>query len=677
MNIIENNPYRTVGLLVGASAAQQNRHITRIPRFIDAGDEVPAEFTAFSFPALGEITLTIDSVSEAASKLSLDRDKMNAALFWFYNGYPITDEPAFDAIKEGDLQTAINIWRGLTYDAEKETYKEITKRNASAFHNLSTLYLQEYGIDEDTLQLKFRFLESDFFNELEIKATDKRDKISKNEIQVYFINILAQEENIDTFDLIEYISNIDFSAKEEFLKGFVQKPIEEIEKRIEEAKTKRKSNKKVGVIIGKALFEQISENLKQVKSILGKSNVRYVSIADKVANEILQCSIDFFNYCHENESEINYFEPAWQLAKSTETIAVGKLTKDRILDSLNTLEEMKEREILQAIQLLQSVKDAFEENKTNIKQQVKELEETDFEIRLGHKTINHRAVEESIKNFIDWQKVNELLATVLSDNNLKKIKESDKIQSKNEFLELANWLKENSLKSSTITSIINKYRNIPPKLPFKILSAEITNTDSKPLFTKFVRYIGLNINVEATEEKSVTLYLKYINPNGSLKRNSKTSPTGYTRLETQNINLRTHSINISGWGNSDECTYEIGKNRIEVYVDEYLIHSKEFTVDLAPSEKLAIELKNAEGKLKEIINTQYFKTELETLNAQMNKIKEWQFLRSQSDRESQINEHQQKINNIMKKAESEKSMQSNKQQTIINEIKSKLQKAEY
>ena len=115
MNIIENNPYRTVGLLVGASAAQQNRHITRIPRFIDAGDEVPAEFTAFSFPALGEITLTIESVSEAASKLSLDRDKMNAALFWFYNGYPITDEPAFDAIKEGDLQTAINIWRGLTY----------------------------------------------------------------------------------------------------------------------------------------------------------------------------------------------------------------------------------------------------------------------------------------------------------------------------------------------------------------------------------------------------------------------------------------------------------------------------------------------------------------------------------------------------------------------------------
>ena len=45
MNIIENNPYRTVGLLVGATAAQQNRHITRIPRYINSSDAIPEEFT--------------------------------------------------------------------------------------------------------------------------------------------------------------------------------------------------------------------------------------------------------------------------------------------------------------------------------------------------------------------------------------------------------------------------------------------------------------------------------------------------------------------------------------------------------------------------------------------------------------------------------------------------------
>jgi hypothetical protein len=677
MHIIQNNPYRTVGLLVGATAAQQNRHLTRIPRYIDSGDAIPEEFTTFSFPALGEINLTLQNVSDASLKLDHYSDKMNAALFWFYNGNPITDDPAFEALKDGDTDTAIGIWRKLAYDSEDDSYNEITKRNASAFHNLSTLYLQEYGIDEDTLHLKLLFLESDFSNELKNKATDESFKISKKELQLLFLNSLTEEEDFETSELIEFISNIEFSAKEDFLKSFVQKPFEQIEKIIGESNNKRKLNKANSVSIGKALFEQTSDNLNQLKAILGTTNVRYSSIADKVANEILQCSIDFFNHHQENESEIDYFQQAWKLAKLTESIAIGKLTKDRILDSLNTLEEMKEKEISQAIQLLESIKDAFEENKRRIKQQVKELEETDIEIRLGHKTINHRAVEDNIKNSIEWQKVNELLVTVLSDNNLKKIKESDNSDLKHEFIQLANWLKENSLKNSTITTILNKYKKIPPKLPIKIISSVVTNTDNKPLFTKFIRYVGLRLDVQVLDDKSITFYIKYIKPNGNTDKSEGTSLAGYTRKQTSNLTKHTKTIDFLGWGNKDKCTYDIGEHRIEVYVDEYLIHSKEFTVDLAPSEKLEIELKKAERKMKEINNTLYFKSELSTAQNEMSKIKEWQFLRSQSDREKQINEQQQKINNLVKRADTEKYSQVNKQQTVINDIKSKIQKAEY
>ncbi|MBK9798531.1 MAG: hypothetical protein IPP56_01990 [Bacteroidetes bacterium] len=677
MNIIENNPYRTVGLLVGASAAQQNRHITRIPLYIDSGDAIPEEFTTYSFPTLGEINLTSQNVSDASLKLDHYSDKMNAALFWFYNGNPITDDPAFEALKDGDTDTAISIWRKLAYDSEDDSYNEITKRNSSAFHNLSTLYLQEYGIDEDTLHLKLLFLESDFSNELKNKATDENFKISKKELQLLFLNTLTEEKDFETSELIESISNIEFSAKEDFLKSFVQKPFEQIEKTIGESNNKRKINKANSLNIGKALFEQTSDNLNQLKAILGTTNVRYSSIADKVANEILQCSIDFFNHHQENESDLDYFDQAWKLAKLTESIALGKLTKDRIIDSLNTLEEMKEKEITQAIQLLESIKDAYEENKRKIKQQVKELEETDIEIRLGHKTINHRAVEDNIKNSIEWQKVNELLATVLSDNSLKKIKESDNNDLKHEFIQLTNWLKENSLKNSTITTIINKYKKIPPKLPFKIISSVVTNTDNKPLFTKIIRYVGLRLDVQVLDEKSITFYIKYIKPNGTTDKSEGTSPAGYTRKETSNLTKHTKSIDFLGWGNKDKCTYDIGVHRIEVYVDEYLIQSKEFTVDLAPSEKLEIELKKAESKMKEINNTQYFKSELSTAQNEMIKIKEWQFLRSQSDKEKQINDQQQKINNLVKRAETEKNSQVNKQQSVINDIKSKIQKAEY
>src|SRR3954451_5307351 len=99
MNIIKDNPYRTVGLLVGASAREQERQVKRLKQFIEAEQEPQDDF---SFPTLGHLHRTIPDVNDAVSKLNLDKDKMNAALFWFYDGKTAlkTDEEAFKAIKD-------------------------------------------------------------------------------------------------------------------------------------------------------------------------------------------------------------------------------------------------------------------------------------------------------------------------------------------------------------------------------------------------------------------------------------------------------------------------------------------------------------------------------------------------------------------------------------------------
>ena len=98
MELIRTNPYRILGLLVGASATQFNRHITRMPKYIEADEDIPVEFTEFDFNCLGSTQRTRESISEAASRLSLDQDKMSSAMFWFYKGNAITDEPAFDLL---------------------------------------------------------------------------------------------------------------------------------------------------------------------------------------------------------------------------------------------------------------------------------------------------------------------------------------------------------------------------------------------------------------------------------------------------------------------------------------------------------------------------------------------------------------------------------------------------
>lgn len=340
MHIIQNNPYRTVGLLVGATAREQERQVKRLKQFIEAEQDPQDDF---SFPTLGNLHRTLDKVNEAASKLNLDSDKMSSALFWFYKGNPITDEPAFDAIKEADLDQVINIWTKLTSNGE------VSQRNASAYSNLGTLYLS--GILEGTntneailelgISLKLKFLESDFIKDFKALATDETYKTTKKELQLLFLNQVQSEVEksgiVTSNKFLDIITKQEFSAKEEFLKGFVQKPIEQIEKKVEEAKIKRKANKANAVNIGKALFEQTSENLKQLKSILGTSNLKFSSISDKVSDEILQCGIDYFS--HYKDSSIDPSSASMDLFRKAKTLAVGNIAKQRCQENTENLQE--------------------------------------------------------------------------------------------------------------------------------------------------------------------------------------------------------------------------------------------------------------------------------------------------------------------------------------------------
>jgi len=369
MKVILNNPYRTVGLLVGATAREQERQVKRLKQFLEAEQDPQDDF---SFPTLGNLHRTLDKVNEAASKLNLDSDKMSSALFWFYKGNTITDEPAFDAIKEADLDQVTSIWTKLTSNGE------VSQRNASAYSNLGTLYLS--GILEGTntnealleqgISLKLKFLESDFIKDFKALATDETYKTTKKELQLLFLNQVQSEieksGGITSNKFLDILTKQEFSAKEDFLKGFVQKPIEQIEKKIEEAKAKRKANKANAVNVGKALYEQTSENLKQLKSILGTSNLKFSSISDKVSDEILQCGIDHFS--HYKDSSTDPGSASMDLFRKAKTLAVGNIAKQRCSENTENLQEWiddkperdKQARILADFEKLKNLIDEYE-----------------------------------------------------------------------------------------------------------------------------------------------------------------------------------------------------------------------------------------------------------------------------------------------------------------------------
>lgn len=421
MKLVLDNPYRIVGLLAGSSAREQDRQIKKLKQFVDAELEFENDY---SFSKLGEIDRSLDHIMSASSKLNLASDKMQAALFWFFFGSEVTDEPAFDAIKEGEFGKAISIWSKHTQT------KEVTKSNSSAYNNLGTLYLCKISLHvhrPGTLQaasrpediiakgivLKLKFLESDFFSDFKNVVTDETYRLSKLDAQLMFLNqILSECEKGNTYtkeSFLEFIINLDFLAKDKFLLDFAERPINHIENNIKKASARRKEESNLGISLGESLIKETQENMKMLKSILGAADIKYRSVADKLANEIIQCSIDYYNFYHKNNSGHNFVEPALALANKAFQIAEGSVVKDRVSDTLETYRKMKDYEISSAIEILQHIRDTNESNRKS-----------------------------GSSRKIDWSKVADLIIGSISRSNVSKIKavkDSSKILKYKELVE--------------------------------------------------------------------------------------------------------------------------------------------------------------------------------------------------------------------------------------------------
>ena len=343
MELITNNPYRQLGLLVGATARQESNHKTKIKQYLEAEQEIPIQYIEYGFECLGKIQRTTNSISDAASSLNLDADKMKAAIFWFYKGNDITDEPAFDTLKESEYNQAYLIWKKLTATGI------VTAKNASAFQNLSNLYLSDIPEVKDTskhfyeqgISLKLKFLESDFVKDFKALATDETYKTTKNELQLLFLNEIYSEIEKQggsySNKFLEILLKQEFTAKNEYLNNFAQNIVAQIQIEIDKAKQKRKENKANGIKIGKDLNSKTIVNLSSVKSLIGESNIKYIAISDKVSEEILQCGIDYFK--HYKDSNTDPSKETLELFYSVQKFAIGNLVKQRCEENIENLQE--------------------------------------------------------------------------------------------------------------------------------------------------------------------------------------------------------------------------------------------------------------------------------------------------------------------------------------------------
>lgn len=586
MQQIKNNPYRVIGLLVGATAPQQVRQINRLKQSIEAEFEPDEDF---SFPVISKLHRTTEMVNSAAAKIHLDSGKINAALFWFYKGNEIDDDAAFDILRgeNGDKEEAQKIWTSAIKG------KEITKRNASCLNNLSTLLLSNafkgnkifLKILEDAITLKLKFLESDFSVDLVKIATDDNNRTSKVELQLIFLKELHSEteknEELSTDRFLTILNKLSFSAKEEFFKEFVQKPIKQIEDEILKTRTKRQADKRDAEIFGKELYENTEASIEQLKTVLETSDIRYHNIADKLANEILQCGIDFFQEFKDEDFDPS--DESMKLFELASSIAVGNIISQRCEENTENLQE-------------------WIDDKPDRDRQKLIADELTF---IGTKLERFQSLSDTISNAKD----------LIDSCKPKLIEIKKELGSNDEFyLNISSAVVQNA--QNMLVQAVN----------------EIIEASNRRLY-------GMSLS---TDKASIQTALDVTFKMGSFDMNSI---------------LKTHyKKNLEGIKNL------AGQLGISAY---------------SPKEKIQQEKAQAERKLREIQNQTFFQSEINAANSEMAKIKEWQFLRSQADRDSQIKNQENKMRQIKTRSEQEKASQIKLQQKRISDLQVKLRQTEY
>ena len=345
MQVISNNPYRVLGVLAGATAREIIRQANTIKKFLAARQDLPCDYSFWTFDKLDR---SIESVDDAVAKLNLDADKMTAALFWFYKGNIITDDPAFEALKTGDIDTAIQIWDKLIFTETKEMndreWNPVSGRNYSAFHNYFVASFLNVNNNSsktsDAIAAQLKFLESDYCSSFVAKITDYTFKATKVELQQLFLNEMIRETeqkeiNIPLGQLVSIINN-DSPIKQDVIKNISQKLTTRIAGEIEIAQESAE-DKVNAAKRGEDLFKQTKDDLAQLKTLLGEQDFTYFNTADKLADEILQCGMDHFEYY--KNTGANHYKHSLKLLNFANGLAVGNRTKQSCQESITVVQQ--------------------------------------------------------------------------------------------------------------------------------------------------------------------------------------------------------------------------------------------------------------------------------------------------------------------------------------------------
>ncbi len=340
-----NNPYRFLGVLSNSGIKNIQKNLSKIKAYSKIGKylSLPYELNFFN---LREIDRSESLIKDAENKILLDPNKVKHSLFWFNDANSI-DKIALENLNKGNFEKSETIWRKVIKE------KSISKSNFSAYNNLSTLLFLRSISDKkndkfensktsivqikEALKLKSELIFSDRLHDLSNLICGNENAITKEKVLEFFNENITQlfNKNFSTSEISNIIKDSNKELSQSFNFSIINEPLESLSILINDANTYLKEDNSKGIEIGKDLIKKSISTLKLLKNILGKEDIKYQSISDKLANQIMQCGILCFNKNGDDKDYMSSYKYAKSISFKDSTIERANTTIKHCEEELN------------------------------------------------------------------------------------------------------------------------------------------------------------------------------------------------------------------------------------------------------------------------------------------------------------------------------------------------------
>ena len=315
MNILQNNPYRLLGVYSNSPTKERLANHNRMKAFLKVGK--PVSFPLDLPQYLSSINRTEVSVTDADAKLTLPKDQILYAQFWFVKMTPL-DDVAFNHLIAGEIDKAEDIWR--------------KRECASSLQNRIVCALMCGNYDCAITCAEVLYGNTLYANQFVSAIIGTGGTIDVTNLTYSFLDVLCDE--IGANKLLPFITNNTW--KSHIGEKAIKPIIDGIQESINIAQKSKGKGSVARLNAGETLRKKTRNALLQLKGFLSAKDLQYQMIADKLGLEILQCGIDYYN----NSDEPDAAHKAMSLQNYAKSIVVGQMAKDRCKENVDILQKI-------------------------------------------------------------------------------------------------------------------------------------------------------------------------------------------------------------------------------------------------------------------------------------------------------------------------------------------------